>query len=63
MQRYYHGAGSGKNRMYGKPGLWKYIGMGPRVENYASNKVFINIAHLKVALSHPESPLFLTPWP
>ena len=62
LQRVYHGADGGPNRMYGEPGLWKYIGKGPRAANNAMNKAFISIANLGVTLSHPQSTLFLTPW-
>ena len=62
MQRIYHGAPGGKNRKFGLPGLWKYIGMGSLVPNQAVNKVFITLAHLEVALRDPRSTLLVGPW-
>jgi hypothetical protein len=62
LQRVYHGASNGKNRNFGLPGFWKYVGKGSLAETQAMNKTFITIAHLEVALRDPRSTLLVGPW-
>ena len=61
LHRIYSGALTGRNEKFGDPGLWKYIGMGPRStkEPHPHNMVFLTVADLKVALSNPLSQLIL----